>query len=204
MGRLPGRPGDVVNIPPNVTCTVAVTAPFSTWPSRSLGRVPKTSGVEPVDAGGLSGSGGTGPAGQIISRRSFMEQKITAGRDETRGLRPLNFAQLNDDVLFGEVWAREEARRVHRHGPTAGGILDSSRKFHIAMMASPPERWRKYSPTPPFTRDGPRPGRPAYGEGGLRGLTAGGPGISLGPTRHGHEMTRTGPGPPTCAITSCA
>ena len=48
-------------------------------------------------------------------------------------------------------------------------------------------------------------GRPAYGEGGLRGLTAGGPGISLGLLpRHSHEMTAHGPGPPTCAITSCA
>ena len=36
-----------------------------------------------------------------------MEQKITAGRDELGGFAP-KFAQLNDDVLFGEVWAREE------------------------------------------------------------------------------------------------
>lgn len=34
-----------------------------------------------------------------------MEQKITAGRDELGGFAP-KFAQLNDDVLFGEVWAR--------------------------------------------------------------------------------------------------
>ena len=36
-----------------------------------------------------------------------MAQKITAGRDELGGFAP-KFAQLNDDVLFGEVWAREE------------------------------------------------------------------------------------------------
>ena len=35
-----------------------------------------------------------------------MAQKITAGRDELGGFAP-KFAQLNDDVLFGEVWARE-------------------------------------------------------------------------------------------------
>ena len=35
-----------------------------------------------------------------------MEQKITAGRDELGSFAP-KFAQLNDDVLFGEVWARE-------------------------------------------------------------------------------------------------
>ena len=38
------RPGDVVNIPPNVKHW-HWTAPFSTWPSRCPGRVPKTSGV---------------------------------------------------------------------------------------------------------------------------------------------------------------
>lgn len=54
------RPGDVVNIPPNVKhCTGRQwTAPFSTWPSRSLGRVPKTSGVSRWTRR-LSGSGDT-------------------------------------------------------------------------------------------------------------------------------------------------
>ena len=93
-----------------------------------------------------------------------MAQKITAGRDELGGFAP-KFAQLNDDVLFGEVWAREETLSARDRSIVtvtalmAGGILDSSLKFHIAT-ASPPERWRKYSPTPPFTRDGPRPGPP--------------------------------------------
>ena len=101
-----------------------------------------------------------------------MEQKITAGRDELGGFAP-KFAQLNDDVLFGEVWAREEALSAR----------DRRIVTVTALMA----------------------GRPAYGEGGLRVLTAGGPGISLGLLpRHGHEMTARGPGPPTCAITSCA
>ena len=34
-------------------------------------------------------------------------EKQTAGRDNLGKLAP-KFAQLNDDVLFGEVWAREE------------------------------------------------------------------------------------------------
>ena len=34
-------------------------------------------------------------------------EKVTAGRDQL-GLFAPKFAQLNDDVLFGEVWAREE------------------------------------------------------------------------------------------------
>ena len=36
-----------------------------------------------------------------------MAEKQTAGRDHLGDLAP-KFAELNDDVLFGEVWAREE------------------------------------------------------------------------------------------------
>ncbi|MDE7244174.1 MAG: carboxymuconolactone decarboxylase family protein, partial [Oscillospiraceae bacterium] len=36
-----------------------------------------------------------------------MAKKQTAGRNLLGDLAP-QFAQLNDDVLFGEVWAREE------------------------------------------------------------------------------------------------
>ncbi|MBQ8088463.1 MAG: carboxymuconolactone decarboxylase family protein [Clostridia bacterium] len=36
-----------------------------------------------------------------------MAEKQTAGRDKLGKLAP-QFAALNDDVLFGEVWAREE------------------------------------------------------------------------------------------------
>lgn len=36
-----------------------------------------------------------------------MADKQTAGRDRLGALAP-QFAALNDDVLFGEVWAREE------------------------------------------------------------------------------------------------
>ncbi len=35
-----------------------------------------------------------------------MAKKQTAGRDKLGTLAP-KFAQLNDDVLFGEVWSRE-------------------------------------------------------------------------------------------------
>lgn len=62
--------------------------------------------------------------------------KVTAGRDELGEFAP-KFAQLNDDVLFGEVWAREDklsARDRSIVTVTAlmvGGILDSSLKFHI-------------------------------------------------------------------------
>ena len=36
-----------------------------------------------------------------------MAMKQTAGRDNLGNLAP-EFARLNDDVLFGEVWSREE------------------------------------------------------------------------------------------------
>ena len=34
-------------------------------------------------------------------------EKQTAGRDNSGELAP-KFAELNDDVLFGEVWSRED------------------------------------------------------------------------------------------------
>lgn len=37
-----------------------------------------------------------------------MAVKQTAGRDTLGEFAP-KFAQLNDDVLFGEVWSREQA-----------------------------------------------------------------------------------------------
>lgn len=63
-------------------------------------------------------------------------EKVTAGRDEMGVFAP-KFAELNDDVLFGEVWSREaELSARDRSIVTvtalmAGGILDSSLKFHI-------------------------------------------------------------------------
>lgn len=62
--------------------------------------------------------------------------KVTAGRDELGSFAP-KFAELNDDVLFGEVWSGEDklsARDRSMVTVTAlmsGGILDGSLKFHI-------------------------------------------------------------------------
>ena len=62
--------------------------------------------------------------------------KVTAGRDELGGFAP-KFAELNDDVLFGEVWSREDKLSARDRSIVtvtalmAGGILDSSLKFHI-------------------------------------------------------------------------
>ena len=62
--------------------------------------------------------------------------KVTAGRDELGTFAP-KFAQLNDDVLFGEVWSREDKLSARDRSIItvtalmASGILDSSLKFHI-------------------------------------------------------------------------
>ncbi|MGN0669725.1 MAG: carboxymuconolactone decarboxylase family protein [Oscillospiraceae bacterium] len=62
--------------------------------------------------------------------------KVTAGRDELGEFAP-KFAELNDDILFGEVWSREDKLSLRDRSIVtvtalmAGGILDSSLKFHI-------------------------------------------------------------------------
>ncbi|MDE5671291.1 MAG: carboxymuconolactone decarboxylase family protein [Eubacterium sp.] len=62
--------------------------------------------------------------------------KVTAGRDELGNFAP-KFAELNDDILFGEVWSREDKLSARDRSIVtvtalmAGGILDSSLKFHI-------------------------------------------------------------------------
>lgn len=62
--------------------------------------------------------------------------KVTAGRDELGSFAP-KFAELNDDVLFGEVWAREDKLSARDRSIVtvtalmSSGILDSSLQFHI-------------------------------------------------------------------------
>lgn len=62
--------------------------------------------------------------------------KVTAGRDELGQFAP-KFAELNDDVLFGEVWSREDKLSARDRSIVtvtalmANGILDGSLKFHI-------------------------------------------------------------------------
>ena len=63
-------------------------------------------------------------------------EKVTAGRDALGEFAP-KFAQLNDDVLFGEVWSREDKLSARDRNIVtvtslmASGILDSSLKFHL-------------------------------------------------------------------------
>ncbi len=62
--------------------------------------------------------------------------KQTAGRDLLGDFAP-KFAELNDDVLFGEVWSREKELDLKTRSIItvvalmSKGILDSSLKYHI-------------------------------------------------------------------------
>ena len=62
--------------------------------------------------------------------------KQTAGRNGLGDLAP-EFARLNDDVLFGEVWSREDKLPLRDRcmitvtALIAKGITDSSLKYHI-------------------------------------------------------------------------
>ena len=62
--------------------------------------------------------------------------KVTAGRDELGAFAP-KFAELNDDVLFGQVWSREEQLSARDRSNMSSSFsvahinLDSSLKFHL-------------------------------------------------------------------------
>lgn len=66
-----------------------------------------------------------------------MKIKQTAGRDALNDFAP-KFAQLNDDVLFGEVWSRDELPLKMRSILTISvlvgkGLIDTSFQHHLTM-----------------------------------------------------------------------
>lgn len=69
---------------------------------------------------------------------SVMAVKQTAGRDPFGELAP-KFAELNDDVLFGEVWSREGGGKLSLRDCSlvtvaalmAQGLVDSSFQYHL-------------------------------------------------------------------------
>ena len=62
--------------------------------------------------------------------------KQTAGRDQLGAFAP-KFAELNDDVLFGEVWSCEEQLSLRDRSIVtvtallAQGLVDSSFQYHV-------------------------------------------------------------------------
>ena len=67
--------------------------------------------------------------------------KQTAGRDSLGTFAP-KFAALNDDVLFGEVWAREDKLSLKTRSMitvkamVSKGLSDSSFKHHLHFAKS--------------------------------------------------------------------
>lgn len=63
-------------------------------------------------------------------------EKQTAGHEALGSFAP-QFAHLNDDVLFGEVWSREaqlsprDRSLITVAALMSGGILDGSLRYHI-------------------------------------------------------------------------
>ncbi|HCO3250019.1 TPA: gamma-carboxymuconolactone decarboxylase, partial [Escherichia coli] len=51
-----------------------------------------------------------------------MAEKQTAGRDQLGDFAP-KFAELNDDVLFGQVWSREELSAHQRSIITISALI---------------------------------------------------------------------------------
>ena len=74
----------------------------------------------------------------ILILNVMAQEKIvqTAGRTQLGEFAP-KFAELNDDVLFGEVWSRTDKLPakirsiVTVTSLVSSGVLDSSLKFHI-------------------------------------------------------------------------
>lgn len=65
-----------------------------------------------------------------------MAKKQTAGRDALGEFAPL-FAEMNDDVLFGKVWSREDKLSLRDRSLVtiislmAQGLTDESFRYHL-------------------------------------------------------------------------
>ena len=76
-------------------------------------------------------------------------KKQTAGRNALGEFAP-KFAELNDDVLFGEVWSREDKLSARDRSLVTvaaligSGILDSSLEYHITQKKTEllRKKWR--------------------------------------------------------------
>jgi 4-carboxymuconolactone decarboxylase len=61
---------------------------------------------------------------------------VTAGRDELGTFAP-KFAELNDNILFGEIWSREDRLSARDRSIVtvvalmSSGMFDHSFKFHL-------------------------------------------------------------------------
>ena len=76
-------------------------------------------------------------AANDTGKREAVKIVQTAGRDRLGEFAP-DFARYNDDILFGEVWSKNDVLSLHDRSIVtvsalvASGVIDSSLKFHIA------------------------------------------------------------------------
>ena len=99
------------------------------------------------------------------------QQKITqtAGRNQLGEFAP-KFAELDDDVLFGEVWSRTDKLSLRDRSLVtitsliSQGITDSSLAFHLQSAkttASPARKFQKSSHTSDSMPAGRKHGQPS-------------------------------------------
>ena len=75
-------------------------------------------------------------AANVDKEKKAVKVVQTAGRDRLGDFAP-DFARYNDDILFGEVWSRNDVLSLHDRSIVTisalvgSGILDSSLKYHI-------------------------------------------------------------------------
>lgn len=74
---------------------------------------------------------------QAETQKKAVKIVQTAGREQLGDFAP-DFARYNDDILFGEVWSKNDVLSLHDRSIVtvsaliAQGITDSSLKYHIA------------------------------------------------------------------------
>lgn len=80
----------------------------------------------------------TTEAAEMSDQEKKAPQKIvqTAGRERLGAFAP-DFARYNDDILFGEVWSKNDVLSLHDRSIVTisalvgSGVIDSSLKYHI-------------------------------------------------------------------------
>ncbi|MBQ3862669.1 MAG: carboxymuconolactone decarboxylase family protein [Schwartzia sp.] len=75
-------------------------------------------------------------AAEMTEKKEAVKVVQTAGRDKLGDFAP-DFARYNDDILFGEVWSKNDVLSLHDRSIVtvsalvASGVIDSSLKYHI-------------------------------------------------------------------------
>ena len=75
-------------------------------------------------------------AAEMAQKKEAVKITQTAGRDVLGDFAP-DFARYNDDILFGEVWSKNDVLPLRERSIVtvsalvASGVIDSSLKYHI-------------------------------------------------------------------------